>query len=472
LQHFFLNLIIVNQKYEKMPSKGKLLIIDDNEELLFALQLYLNSYFEKIDTINNPNLLLSKIQEEDYDIYLLDMNFRAGVNSGNEGIYWMQRILEKDANASVVLITAYGDVQLAVKAMKEGAVDFVQKSWDEKKILSTLLSAYKLRCSKLEIKNLKNKQKEIATQINRNSEFVRGKSQRMQEIFKTVDKVALTDANVLITGENGTGKEVIAREIHLQSKRKDQIFVHVDLGAISESLFESELFGAKKGAFTDAKEDRMGRFELASGGTLFLDEIGNVPLHLQAKLLTAIQSKTIIPVGGNTPIEIDVRIIAATNCDLYEMVNKGSFREDLLYRLNTIMIDLPSLCDRLDDLEDLSQFFLSKYCEQYQKDLQLSKAAILKLKQHKWPGNIREFQHVIEKSVILADVGELKATDILIGNERGKQQQQIDTLNLSENEQFLIEKAIHHTGGNVSMAAKELGINRSTLYDKMKKYGL
>lgn len=456
-----------------MPKNGKLLIVDDNEELLFAFQLFLKPHFELIDTIKNPNVLVSKLREKEYDIILLDMNFKAGINSGNEGLYWLKQILEFDKNACVVFITAYGDIELAVRAMKEGAVDFVQKSWDEKHILSTLLSAYKLRCSKIEIKKLKTKQKRLNQEINQNSSFVVGKSEKMQEIFRTVDKVACTDANVLITGENGTGKEVIAREIHLRSHRKDQVFVHVDLGSISESLFESELFGHLKGAFTDAKEDKMGRFELASGGTLFLDEIGNVPLHLQTKLLTAIQRKEIIPVGGYKPTEIDVRIIAATNCNLYQMVNDGLFREDLLYRLNTISIELPSLRERKDDVKELAAFYLEKYTHQYgKKPLLLQRAAIIKLEKHSWPGNIRELQHVMEKTVILSDSEKLEAADILLGDVIQKKELMPDSFNLIENEKVLIEKAIGFTGGNMSLAAKELGINRSTLYDKIKKYDL
>jgi DNA-binding NtrC family response regulator len=456
-----------------MPRKGKLLIVDDNEELLFAFQLFLKSHFESIDTIKNPNTLLSKLREKEYDVILLDMNFKAGINSGNEGLYWLKQILDFDKNACVVFITAYGDIELAVKAMKEGAVDFVQKSWDEKYILSTLLSAFKLRCSKMEIKKLKSKQRRLNQEINRNNNFVIGKSSKMQEVFRTVDKVAATDANILITGENGTGKEVVAREIHLRSKRKDQVFVHVDLGAISESLFESELFGHKKGAFTDAKEDRMGRFELASGGSLFLDEIGNVPLHLQTKLLTAIQRKEIVPIGGSTPIEIDVRIIAATNCNLHQMVADALFREDLLYRLNTISIELPSLRERLEDIDELAEFYLNKFTEQYGKDtMSLQKSAQAKLSKHNWPGNIRELQHVMEKTVILNDSDKLNAEGILLGEPVKKKELMPDSFSLIENEKVLIQKAIVFTGGNMSMAAKELGINRSTLYDKIKKYDL
>ncbi len=454
-------------------KKGKLLIIDDNEELLMAFKLYLKPYFSLIDTLKTPNRLISQLQNKTYDVVLLDMNFNASVNSGNEGLYWLKQILDIDKNACVVLITAYGDVELAVKAMKQGAVDFVKKSWDEEKILATLLSAYRLRCSQNEVKNLKKKQQELNKQINSQGDIVESKSKMMRDVYHTVSKVATTTANVLITGENGTGKEIIAREIHRQSNRAQQIFVHVDLGAVATSLFESELFGHKKGAFTDAKEDRMGRFELASGGTLFLDEIGNVPLDLQAKLLTAIQHKQIIPVGENKPIDIDVRIITATNANLQQMVIDGTFREDLLYRLNTINIELPSLRNRLEDLELLANHFLQKYANRYnKKEMSLSAGALQKMKRYAWHGNIRELQHVMEKSVILSDQLQLSANDIIIGNNRPKQSVMPASFNLAENEKQLIARTLEYTSGNMSRTAKELGINRSTLYDKIKKYDL
>ncbi len=454
-------------------EKGKLLIIDDNEELLMALKLYLKPHFSVIDTLKTPNRLIAQLQNKTYDVILLDMNFNAGINSGNEGLYWLQQILNIDKNACVVLITAFGDVELAVKAMKLGAVDFVKKSWDEEKILATLLSAYRLRCSQIEVKNLKKKQQELNKQINENGGFVIGESKAMSEVYNTINKVATTTANILITGENGTGKEIIAREIHRQSNRSKQIFVHVDLGAVTASLFESELFGHKKGAFTDAKEDRMGRFELASGGTLFLDEIGNVPLDLQAKLLTAIQHKQIIPVGDNQPVNIDVRIITATNANLLQMVADGTFREDLLYRLNTITIELPPLRNRLEDLEALAGYFLEKYAKRYNKEeLSLSAGALQKMKRHSWDGNIRELQHVMEKSVILSDKPELSANDIMIGSSRRKQTAAPATFNLADNEKMLIARTLEYTSGNMSQTAKELGINRSTLYDKIKKYDL
>ena len=323
-----------------MPKqKGKILIVDDNEELLIAFRFFLTKHFDKINTIKNPNLIPEYLRKESYDIILLDMNFTAGVNTGNEGIYWMKQILEKDPNASVVLITAYGDVELAVNAMKEGAVDFIQKSWDEKKILSTILSAYNLRLSKLKIEKLEQKQKHLSDKIDSDFNQIIGKSVAMQNVFQIIEKVAKTDANILILGENGTGKEIIAREIHRKSEKSNEVFVSVDIGALQENLFESELFGHVKGSFTDAKEDRVGRFEIASGGTLFLDEIGNLPMSLQAKLLTAIQNKEIYRIGSNKPIPVDIRLICATNKNPDEMVEKGDFREDLLYRINTIKIE-------------------------------------------------------------------------------------------------------------------------------------
>ncbi len=453
-------------------QKGKILIVDDNEELLIAFRFFLSKHFEQIDTIKNPNLIHESLRKENYDIILLDMNFTAGVNSGNEGIYWMKQILEKDANASVVLITAYGDVELAVNAMKEGATDFIQKSWDEEKILSTILSAYNLRLSKLKIENLEQKQQHLSEKIDSKYSHVIGQSSAMQVIFEMVDKVAKTDANILILGENGTGKEVIAREIHRKSDRANEVFVNVDLGSLQENLFESELFGHMKGSFTDAKEDRAGRFEIASGGTLFLDEIGNLPLALQAKLLTAIQQKEIYRVGSSKPISVDIRLICATNKNPEEMIENNQFREDLLYRINTIKINLPTLRERNEDIKLLAEFFLNKYSDKYnKKGLKFNHNTIAKLNQHAWPGNVRELQHIIEKAVILCEDG------IILANHCWPQGEDIKntmakSLNLDENEKILIEKAIQKYKGNISSAAKELGINRSTLYKKMEKYGI
>ena len=454
-------------------KKGKILIIDDNEELLIAFKFFLSNHFAKIDTIKNPNLIYEYIRKESYDIVLLDMNFSAGVNTGNEGIYWMKQILEKDPDLSVVLITAYGDVELAVNSMKEGATDFIQKSWDEKKILSSILAAYQLRLSKLKIKNLENKQKHLSEKIDNSFNNIIGESIAMKSIFKIIDKVATTDANVLILGENGTGKEVIAREIHRKSNRSNEVFVSVDIGALQENLFESELFGHVKGSFTDAKEDRVGRFEIASGGTLFLDEIGNLPMTLQAKLLTAIQNKEIYKLGSNTPIPVDIRLICATNKNLNDMIIEGSFREDLLYRINTIKIELPTLKERGSDISLLANFFLTKFSKKYNKpNLKFNQNTINKLMQHSWPGNIRELQHTIEKAVILCDSNIILSSHCWPEGEYSNKSFTPNTLNLDENEKVIIEKALKKYKGNISNAAKELGINRSTLYKKMEKYDI
>ncbi|HAF29413.1 MAG TPA: sigma-54-dependent Fis family transcriptional regulator [Bacteroidales bacterium] len=457
-----------------MPQKkGKILIVDDNEELLIAFKFFLSKHFDKISTIKNPNLIPEYLGKESYDIILLDMNFKAGVNTGNEGIFWMKQILEKDPNASVVLITAYGDVELAVNAMKEGAADFIQKSWDEEKILSTILSAYNLRLSKLKIENLEQKQKHLSEKIDSKFSNIIGESAAMKAVFNMIEKVSITDANVLILGENGTGKEVIAREIHRKSKRANEVFVNVDIGALQENLFESELFGHTKGSFTDAKEDRAGRFEIASGGTLFLDEIGNLPLQLQSKLLTAIQNKEICRVGSNKPISVDIRLICATNKNPDEMVEKSTFREDLLYRINTIKINLPPLRERGEDIVLLADFFLVKYTDKYNKpNLKFNLNTISKIKQYSWPGNIRELQHSIEKAVILCDEKIILPGHLWSEGEKQQKNTAPKTFNLDENEKSLIEKAIQKYKGNISSAAKELGINRSTLYKKMEKYGI
>ncbi len=453
-------------------KQGNILIVDDNEEMLLALKIFLAPHFSKIITEKNPNLIPALINEN-FDLILLDMNFSAGINSGNEGFFWMNEILKIDAQACIVFITAYSDVELAVKAIKKGAADFIQKSWDEKKILSTVMAAYKLRKSKQEIQQLKSKQKHLTENIQKQYHFIHGSSPSMLKIIETIKKVAATEASILLLGENGTGKEVIAREIHQHSKRKNEIFVTVDLGAISESLFESELFGHAKGAFTDAKEDRAGRFEIASGGTLFLDEIGNLPLHLQSKLLSVIQNREITRVGSTVVIPIDIRLICATNKDLYKMLDENLFREDLLYRINTLQIEVPPLRDRVEDIEALSLHFLNHYAQKYKNSsVTISKAAIEKLKKHAWFGNIRELQHSIEKAIIMTEKNQIIANDFSFSNKSLPKNAANESFNLAENEKQIILKAIQKFKGNMSHTAKELGINRSTLYDKMKKYDL
>jgi len=454
-------------------KEGNILIVDDNNDLLIALRLFLSRHFKQIDTLRNPNLILSTLEKNSYDIILLDMNFKAGIASGNEGIFWLNKILETDRNATVIFITAFGDVELAVKSMKEGAADFIMKSWDEQKILSTLRSVYALRKSKMEVSLLKKKQAHLTSEIENDFSICRCQSKVMLALNELVAKVAKTDANVLVLGENGTGKEVVAREIHHHSNRNREIFVKVDLGAIPETLFESELFGHKKGAFTDAKEDRDGRFFIASEGTLFLDEIGNLPLSLQSKLLSAIQNREVYPVGSSAPTPTDVRIVSATNMPLQEMMNQQRFREDLFYRINSIQIEIPPLRDRKEDIPLLSQFFLRKYSTQYQKqDLKIADKAMKWLQDHNWPGNVRELEHALEKAVILSEGGSITPEHLLPRFSTTSPGQAFDTFNLEENERLVIERAIKAEQGNVSAASKKLGINRSTLYQKMKKYGI
>ncbi|MDX9854188.1 MAG: sigma-54 dependent transcriptional regulator, partial [Tenuifilaceae bacterium] len=451
-------------------TAGKILIVDDNEELLYALKLFLTPHFSAIDTVKNPEQIVSTIQGKQYDVVLLDMNFSAGINSGNEGLYWLSRIREADPTLSVVFITAYGDMELAVNAMKEGAADFIHKSWDEHKILSSVLSAYKQRLAKAEIRTLLNKQKHLAAESQNGFTLIGCKSAPMLQVLKTIEKVAPTDANILITGESGAGKELVARAIHSQSHRKNQLFVVVDLGSLSPTLFESELFGHRKGAFTDAKDDKLGRFEMASEGTLFLDEIGNIPPHLQAKLLTAIQSKEVTPLGATHPTAVDVRIVSATNTPIAELAQSSHFREDLYYRLNTITIEVPPLRQRKDDIPELIHFFASKYAQRYNKeDVTISSSVLKSLCEYSWPGNVRELQHKTERAVILSNSTELSLPDFGIEHQNTVSS---NPYNLAHNERQVIASAIKHCNGNLKQAAQELGINRSTLYDKIKKYGL
>jgi len=449
------------------------LIVDDNNDLLIALRLILSRTFSTIDTLKNPNLILSTLEKQAYDIILLDMNFKAGQNTGNEGIFWMNKILEREPESTVVFITAYGDVELAIKSMKEGAVDFIMKSWDEQKILSTLQSAYELRKSKMQVSLLKKKQAHLTRELEKDLSVCHCQSVAMKEIENLVKKIAGTNASVLILGENGTGKEVIAREIHRLSDRRDEIFMKTDLGALPETLFESELFGHTKGAFTDAREEREGRFVIASGGTLFLDEIANLPLGLQSKLLSSLQNNEVYPVGSSLPKSVDVRVISATNMPIREMIEQKTFREDLYYRINAIEIEIPPLRKRKEDIPLLSEFFLSKYSEQYRKSgIALADRAMEQLRQHPWPGNIRELEHAMEKAVILSEQMVISDITLSPGIEIIGKQMENATLNLEAHERLVIEQALREEKGNVSAAAKVLGINRSTLYQKMKKYGL
>lgn len=450
-------------------QKGKVLIVDDNKSALSALRLLLQFEFEVVKTIASPNLIATELRDTEYDIVLLDMNFSAGLNTGNEGLYWLTEIKKIAPGTEVVMITAYGDVELAVKALKRGAADFILKPWENEKLVATMYSAYKLRQSNLQVDVLKIREKSLKKEINSESRIIIGSSPAIQKVLKIITKVAKTDANVLIMGENGTGKELVAQEIHRKSQRKNEIMVTVDMGAITETLFESELFGHKKGAFTDAHEDRIGKIQLAEKGTLFFDEIGNLSMAMQSKLLVALESRRIIPVGSNTPVSVDMRLISATNCNLEEMVAEQTFREDLLYRLNTIRIDVPPLRERGEDIELLANFFLRCFENKYHKPkLNINQQAIKKLSKYSWPGNIREFQHTIEKAVILSESDTLKADDFVFRSQHRKIQGAPQTL--EEMERDLIEDALDRQNGNLTAAADQLGISRQTLYNKIKKY--
>ena len=454
-----------------MKNKSRILIVDDNEEILIALKLFLSNHFEIVDIQKNPNTIPDIIQRQTYDVIILDMNFSAGINTGNEGIYWLRKILEYDPLATILFITAYGDIEMAVNAIKEGATDFIQKPWDDEKLLVTILTAAKLRKSNLEIKKLRNKQIHLSENINKSFNMFVGNSPVMQNVFKTISKVAGTDANILILGENGTGKELIAREIHKQSLRSGEVFVNVDLVSFNEGVFESELFGHVKGAFTDAKEERSGRFEIASGGTLFLDEIGNLTLSMQTKLLAALQNREIFRIGSNRPIPIDIRLISATNKSLNEMVALNTFREDLLYRINTIQIIIPPLRNRVEDIPLLLNHFLVMYGEKYHKhDLRVSEQGMDTLLKYSFPGNVRELEHMVEKAVILCEYGLLKKEDLFF-QQRISHVSNKKSLDLEVNEKQLILEALEKHENNYTKASNELSISRKTLYNKIKKYG-
>lgn len=461
---------------QNQSKSGKILVVDDNEDLLKAAKIFLKRHFLQVDVELNPEVLPNLLNNESYDVILLDMNFTKDVSSGSEGYYWLERILEIDPSAVVVLITAYGDVDTAVQAIKAGATDFVLKPWDNQKLLGTLHSAMKLRESKLVIEDLKTKQKHLNEDLNNKFQEIIGQSAAMQKIYETIDRVAKTDANVLILGENGTGKELVARAIHRNSNRASEVFINVDVGSITETLFESELFGHMKGSFTDAKEDRAGRFEVASGGTLFLDEIGNLSLPLQAKLLTAIQNRTITRVGSNKVIPIDIRLICATNLPIYDMVKENRFRQDLLYRINTIEINLPPLSERDDDVVLLANHFLNYYSKKYNKSVsKISDAATARMKKYSWPGNIRELQHSLERAIIMSTSSVLQPEDFIFNpksQDKDEDALMVENLHLEEVEKVLIRKALKKYNGNITQAASELGLTRSSLYRRLEKYGL
>ncbi len=454
---------------------AKILIVDDDQDVLLGAKHFLKQHFTIVHTEKNPENIPNLLANENYDVILLDMNFSKDATSGKEGFHWLNVILNTDPAAVVIFITGYGDIELAVQGIKEGATNFLLKPWENKKLLATITANLKVRESKKELEDLRTKQKVlIADQDQAYSDMI-GDSPAMQQVLSAAQKVAVTDANVLILGENGTGKELVARAIHRASNRKDDVFISVDLGAISETLFESELFGFKKGAFTDAREDRVGRFEAANKGTIFLDEIGNLSLSLQSKLLSVLQNRKVIRIGTNKEIPIDVRLICATNMPLYQMVNENKFRQDLLYRIKTVEIKVPTLTERLEDLSMLTEHFLKSYCKKYNVPLKrVSSSTMKRLEKHNWPGNIRELQHSVERAVIMSESNVLEPNDFFLSQMDEEKPAGLSSIstNLEETEKILIRKVIDKHGGNISKAAKELGLTRASLYRRIEKYGL
>lgn len=455
-------------------NQGRVLVVDDDGDVLQAARLFLKQHVARVETEKDPKSIPTLLRNNSYDMILLDMNFTDDVSSGEEGFYWLEKILEIDPSIAVILITAYGDVDKAVRAVKNGATDFVLKPWQNEKLLATVSSALKLTTSLRQVVALKQQQKQLSSDIDHHYREIIGRSPAMMEVFQTIEKVAATDANVLILGENGTGKEMIARALHRRSNRRENVFINVDMGAITENLFESELFGYIKGAFTDAKEDRAGRFEVAHGGTLFLDEIGNLPISLQSKLLTVLQSRKVNRVGAVTSRPIDIRLVCATNQSLKEMVAEGGFRQDLLFRINTIEIQLPPLRDRKEDIELLVNHFIKLYSSKYKKQMKgMDKATLNKLNGYSWPGNVRELQHSVERAVIMAEGNVLMPGDFLLNeNQEQAEQVHIEDYNLEEVEKMVLRKALRKHEGNISKAAEELGLTRASLYRRLDKYGL
>ena len=455
-------------------TNAKILVIDDDRDILLAAKLFLRQHFTIVHTENQPNKIPDLMRNENYDIFLLDMNFSKDATSGQEGFFWLNKILETDPAAVVIFITGYGDIELAVQGIKEGATNFILKPWDNHKLLAEITANIQIRESKKELALLKDKQKLLISDADSSFGDIIGDSQAIRQVLSTVKKVAVTDANILLLGENGTGKEMIARAIHRSSKRNQDVFVTVDLGAITETLFESELFGYKKGAFTDAKEDRAGRFEAANNGSIFLDEIGNLSYSLQSKLLSVLQSRKVIRLGSHKETNINVRIICATNMPLYQMVEEGNFRQDLLYRVNTVEIQIPPLRERTEDIPNLVEHFLDMYCKKYKiGKKKLSVAAAKRLKKHSWPGNIRELQHSVERAVIMSESNTLQAHDFFLSKPIHKNALlNSNNLNLEDTEKILIRKVIDKHGGNITKAAKELGLTRASLYRRIEKYDL
>jgi two-component system response regulator HydG len=452
---------------------GKIVIVDDDRDILTTAKMVLKQQFSEVITLPQPDSIPDILKEKNCDVIILDMNFTPGETTGKEGIEWLKQIRKIDPEVQVLMETAYGNIDLAVKAIKLGATDFLEKPWSKEKLLATVMATYKLSQSKKQIYRLQTRQKVLSNDLDQEFSEIIAKSRVMKQILQAIAKVSPTDANVLILGNNGTGKELIARAIHRASLRNEEPFIKVDLGAIAETLFETELFGHVKGAFTDAKEDRAGRFEVASGGTLFLDEIGNLSFQLQSKLLTALQTKEIIRVGSNKPVTVDIRLICATNKPIYSMVEENGFRQDLLYRINTVEIKLPDLHERSEDIILLANFFLKRSKVKYNRpEIIIGSDTYKKLLEYKWPGNIRELQHAVERAVIMTDNAVLGPQDFLLESHAEVPVKQIGSGKIEDYEKTAILNAIKKNKGNLSKASKELGFGRSTLYRKMKKYRL
>jgi two-component system response regulator HydG len=456
-------------------KQARILVVDDDPDVLIAVKMLLKTEVKEVITEKNPEYLLSLLSRDKFDVIMLDMNYKSALQTGNEGFYWLRKILDHDKNATVVMITAYGDIETAVRSLKEGATDFVLKPWRNEKLLTTLTDAVQ--------KNANKSRKDTASGGKANhvppTDFsdlnLLGNSELMQDVFYKLDKIAPTDANVLILGENGTGKELVARALHQKSLRVNKPLVVVDLGSLTESLFESELFGHKKGAFTDAREDRAGRFEAATGGTLFLDEIGNISLSQQAKLLTVLQNRQVIRLGTNQPVPIDIRLVCATNVPIYDLASESRFRKDLIYRINTVEITLPPLRQRGEDIVMLAQHFAKVYAAKYRKQpMQFEEQTLKKLKQYSWPGNVRELQHAVERVVIMAEGEVLQPKDFSFSPMESppKMQDTFQDLRLDEIEKNTIQKVIDKHQGNITKAAKELGITRTALYRRLGKYDI
>jgi len=456
-----------------MKKAGTILIIDDEEDILYALKMLLRQHFETIYAETNPFHIPRLLNQYKPDVVLLDMNFRMGKNTGEEGIHWLEKIKALKPNLPVIMMTAYSDIHTAISSIKSGATDFIEKPWRNEKLIATVNAALELSQSKSALKKAETQQSFLQQDINQSFGEILGSSVQMQELKRVIEKVAPTDANVLLLGENGVGKELIARTIHKLSGRSNQIFMGLDLGAITETLFESELFGHIKGAFTGADRNKVGRFEAASGGTLFLDEIGNLPLSSQPKLLQALENKTIFPVGSATPTPVDVRIISATNMPLQKMIQENAFRQDLLYRVNTVEISIPPLRERGDDIIILAEHFLKIYRNKYFKEsLEFHPSTLKKLLNYPWYGNIRELRHSIERAIILSEKNKLMADDFILQKNESNETIAMDTLNLEEMEAILIRKALTKYHGNISKAAEKLGLTRPALYRRMDKYGI